>query len=193
MQPSGNSNLNESSKSGQTDRETNSNNATMPAINQALVQIRFLQITLRKALQASISYESTLNLSKEAKIELKWWSQNLSLRRGRPITIRPPDMIIQSDAATSGGWGVDTQGWRTGGQWKPEEKNLHINEQELLAADLAIRTFTKWREVKSIHLQVDNTAAVSYILKQGGTKSNPSFCEQREYGSTSTQRKFKFR
>ena len=49
--------------------------------------------------------------------------------------------------------------------------NLHINEQELIAANLAIRTFTKWKETRSIHLQIDNTAALSYIIRQGGTKS----------------------
>ena len=60
---------------------------------------------------------------------------------------------------------------KTGGKWKKEEMNLHINEQELIAANLAIRTFTKWKETRSIHLQIDNTAALSYIVRQGAQKA----------------------
>ena len=48
---------------------------------------------------------------------------------------------------------------------------MHINEQELLAAILAVKTFSKWKRTKSILLQIDSQVALSYIVKQGGTKS----------------------
>ena len=41
----------------------------------------------------------------------------------------------------------------------------------MLAALLALKTFTKWKPVKSVLLQIDSQVALSYIAKQGGTKS----------------------
>jgi len=89
--------------------------ATRLAISPALVQLRKLQICLRQSLQNQSlqklpSYGTKLHLSQGAKQKLKWWSRNLSLRQGRPLTILPPDMTIQSDAASSGGWGGTAKG-----------------------------------------------------------------------------------
>ena len=47
----------------------------------------------------------------------------------------------------------------------------HINILELLAVKLAIQTFTKYRDVKAIHLQVDNIVALTYLMKMGGTQN----------------------
>ena len=79
-------------------------------------------------------------------------------------------MIIFSDAAKTGGWGAACGGKTTGGVWSAEEDGLDINMQELLAAELAILTFTKERKPKSIHLRIDNTTALSYLVKMGGTR-----------------------
>ena len=46
-----------------------------------------------------------------------------------------------------------------------------INILELLAVKLAIQTFTKYRDVKAIHLQVDNIVALTYLMKMGGTQN----------------------
>jgi hypothetical protein len=145
--------------------------ATMPAVTHAMIQVRHLQMCLRTSLQANPSYHTVLSLSDEARMELKWWEVNLSLLQGKPLSITPPNMIIQSDAATSGGWGARCQSWETGGQWTKEESLLHINVQEMLAATLAVKTFTKWSPTDSILLQIDSQVALSYIVKQGGTKN----------------------
>ena len=42
---------------------------------------------------------------------------------------------------------------------------------ELLGAKYALRTFLRIKKVKSVHLLVDNTTALSYISNMGGTKS----------------------
>ncbi len=145
--------------------------ATMPAVSHAQIHVRFLQRVLRLSLQKNRSYETRVKLSQEALLELSWWRLSLSLRQGKPLVMSPPDMIIQSDAATSGGWGAHCQGWQTGGPWTKEEAALHINEQEMLAALIALKTFTKWKAGKSVLLQIDSKVALSYIVKQGGTKS----------------------
>ena len=61
-------------------------------------------------------------------------------------------------------------GISTEGMWSAQEMKYHINIIELLAVKPAIKTFTKYRDVKAIHLQVDNIAASTYLLKIGGTQ-----------------------
>ena len=41
----------------------------------------------------------------------------------------------------------------------------------ILAVKLAIQTFTKYKDVKAIHLQVDNIVALKYLIKIGGTQN----------------------
>ena len=69
------------------------------------------------------------------------------------------------------GVGGSLSGYVDRGAWTRREKKLHINALEMIAAELAIKTFTKGKEVKSIHLRVDNTTALHYIANKGGTKS----------------------
>ena len=81
-----------------------------------------------------------------------------------------PDLTIFSDVAKTRGWGAACQGKSTGGVWFKEKSNLDINMQKLLAADLAILKFTKDINPGSNHLRIDNTTALSYLTKMGGTK-----------------------
>ena len=50
-----------------------------------------------------------------------------------------------------------------------EEQKAHINILELKAVHLAILTFTKFQIVQTIHVQMDNKIALSYLVKMGGT------------------------
>jgi hypothetical protein len=56
----------------------------------------------------------------------------------------------------------------TQGQWSVEESNLHINVLEMTAAFFAVKSFTKTRVVKHVHLRVDNKATMAQINKIGG-------------------------
>ena len=47
----------------------------------------------------------------------------------------------------------------------------HNNILELLAAKLAIQTFTKYRDVIAIHLLVDNIVTLTYLVKMGETQN----------------------
>ena len=58
----------------------------------------------------------------------------------------------------------------TGGPWSQTKSHLHINCLELLAATLAIKSFVKKRDLH-VHLKMDNTTALTYINKFGGTVS----------------------
>ena len=65
---------------------------------------------------------------------------------GAPISMTPPNLVIESDASHLG-WGTSVKGQelRTGGQWSQSEQEIHINYPELLAAFLAIVAFAKQR------------------------------------------------
>ena len=149
--------------------------ATAPAFTYAPLQIRYLQQDLIQGVQSSGSYESMITLSKEARMELEWWIDNITLLNGNPIRLNPPDLVMSTDAAKgkSGGWGAECQGLPTRGTWKEDERHLSINMLELLAAKYGLKSFLKNTEDKSIHLKIDNTTALSYLAKMGGTHSIP--------------------
>ena len=71
----------------------------------------------------------------------------------------------------SSGMGSHLQRNINQGPRSPQEQTLHINCLELLAATLAVQTFAKDRSGISIPLRIDNTTAVAYINRKGGTVS----------------------
>ena len=76
-----------------------------------------------------------------------------------------------TDRCLSKGLGATYNGISIGGMWSAQEMKYHINILESLAVKLAIQTFTKYRDTKAIHLQVDNIVALTYLLKMGGTQT----------------------
>ena len=68
---------------------------------------------------------------------------------------------LQSNMSRSTTWGV----------WSKQERSLHINVLELLAVKLAALSFTKNREVKAIHFQIDNATALRYFRKMRSVMS----------------------
>eukprot|EP00794_Sanderia_malayensis_P012626 gene12626-13916_t len=97
------------------------------------------------------SYEAQITLSREAQLELKWWKENLTLHneQEKPLKIQPPELTISSDAAgATGGWGAAAQGVTMGGAWTPQERKLHINVLEMMAAKLAKKNLYKGEKAK---------------------------------------------
>ena len=146
-------------------------NAATKAIAIAPLFYRQLQAELQSALfKSGQDYNTLLNLSTGAKEELQWWHTHFTQWNGRSLIARKPNVSLETDASRTG-WGAVCQGVRTGGPWAEEEKRLHINCLELMAAFLAFKCY--FRERRSIHvlLKMDNTSAVAYINKMGGTVS----------------------
>ena len=80
--------------------------ATLPAISQAPIQLRYLQQDLINAQREGLSFRAKITLSPQGRSELKWWIHNLHLVRGTPIRLKPPDMTILTDASSTIGWGL---------------------------------------------------------------------------------------
>ena len=92
--------------------------------------------------------------------ELEWEEPNL-----------PANHNDNNFRCFSPGMGAVCNGERTRGSWSHQEQSLHINCLELLAATLEIQSFAKERSGISVVLKIDNTTAVAYINRRGGTIS----------------------
>ena len=146
-------------------------NAAASVIPIAPLFCRNLQMNLTEALNASDqSYETQVRLSPESREELQWWNTQMRKWNGKTLLRREIDLVIDSDASLTG-WGAACRDQRTGGPWSAQEKGLHINCLELLAATLAVQTFTKGQTGLSVLLRIDNTTAIAYINNLGGTVS----------------------
>ena len=144
--------------------------STIQAVEPAKIQLRFLQQQQIVCLRKKMNYQSVITLNTKSRTELTWWIENLRFCNGRTFSQLNPQVIIQTDASLTG-WGAVCNGVQTSGQWSEEERSLHINVLELLAIKLALFSFTKGKRVKATHFQIDNKAALSYLLKMGGTKN----------------------
>ena len=69
------------------------------------------------------------------------------------------------------GWGGTDQVTEIGGRWNFKENKCHINSLELQAAFFYLKAFCKNKTRLHILLKQDNTTAVAYINKIGGTIS----------------------
>jgi hypothetical protein len=114
-----------------------------------------------------------VTLSQESMTELIWWpSPHLHTFNGQPLRSVPFDLTISTDASLLG-WGATWNGVTTGGRWLPQEGKSHINWLELKAAYLGLQAlFNSQTSIPNhIILQMDNSTAVAYVNKRGGTRS----------------------
>ena len=144
--------------------------SAIETVEPAKIQLTFLQQQQIVCLRKKMSYQSVPTLNTKSITELTWWIENLRFCNGRTFSQLNQRLIIQIDASLPG-WGAICDGVQTSGKWSEEERTLHINVLQLLAIKLSLFSFTKGKRVKAIHFQIDNKAALSYLLKMGGTKN----------------------
>ena len=144
--------------------------STAQAVLPSQLQVRYLQQQLISVLGKVRSYQHKITLDLDSLKEIRWWISNLRLTNGRSILAPHSRTVIQTDASKKG-WGAHCLGKSVGGQWSQKESQLHINLLELKAVHLALLTFSKAQNLKSVHIQMDNMTALSYLVKMGGTHS----------------------
>jgi hypothetical protein len=142
----------------------------MPVTMLAVLHYRELQELNIRQLKAAQSFETMVLLNDKVKAELQWWIAMLNRWNGRPILPLTPDLVIETDASVLG-WGAATKQMSTGGLWSEQERAHHINLLELAGGALATKTFTKGRKNIHVLLKMDNTTAIAYINRMGGTRS----------------------
>ncbi len=141
----------------------------------AIPSVPFAQGHFRKLQNFYLSHahrdlNKMVSLTEPAKADLVWWATHLKLCNGKSFFPENPDLIIFSDASLTG-WGAVCDGSRSRGPWTTADAERHINELELLAAYFSLQAFANSSKNISIQLFLDNSAAVAYINKCGGTHS----------------------
>ena len=102
--------------------------------------------------------------------DLRWWSEESHLSVGLPRDLPQPDLTLYTDASDSG-WGAFLQDDHLSGLWPQSCLTFSINHRELLALYYGVQGFLPVLCGRSVSLFADNTTALSYFRKQGGTHS----------------------
>ena len=110
-------------------------------------------------------------LSRLSRMDLAWWMDRSVYVPGRNMFEAEPALTICADASLTG-WGAVCGETSTGMTWTSEESSLHINVLELQAAFNALQSFAGFESNCTIRLRLDNSTAVSYINRVGGTRSH---------------------
>ena len=107
-------------------------------------------------------YKGLINLTENCISELQWWQKkcfNLVNDIYHPLPTIYSDEWPNDRGATCGKQS-------TGGNWTKEESYWHINTLEMAAAFFAIKIYVAALSETSVHLRVDNSAALARNSRQ---------------------------
>ena len=102
--------------------------------------------------------------------DLQWWLDLPRLSHGVCLAQVSPDLDFWSDASDVG-WGAHLGSLTTSGLWHAEQVALSINARELLAIREGLLHFRSSLVEKNVAVFCDSSTAVSYLRKEGGTRS----------------------
>ena len=161
----------------------------IPTVPYAQAHYRNMQrFYISEARRAGGNLDVVRQLPMAARLDLQWWVDNLLKVNGRLFFPKVADVEIYSDASLSG-WGASCNEVTTRGLWTSSDALRHINEFELLGAFFALQAFVGSSRDIAVRLFLDNTTAICYINKSGGTRSRrlsdlanrfSLFCEERK-------------
>ena len=134
-----------------------------------MLSYRAIQFLLLKKHKNQLPWSAQVQMCPQARANLLWWIREAAKYNGKPIRPSPPSLTITSDASLSG-WGAVCGQDSVGGLVAPDERGLHINVLELRAVFLGLRHFASRYRKRTILLHLDNTTAVAFINRQGGTR-----------------------
>ena len=102
----------------------------------------------------------------------RWWSDDSHLLVGLPLGDSLPDLSLFSDASDQG-WGAALGDLHLLGLWSsPLCSRFSINQSELLAILFAVQGFLPHLRGQTVAVYSDNSTALAYLRKQGGTRSS---------------------
>ena len=140
----------------------------------APIYYRKFQLCFVDALKVCSSWEEIWHLDDDSLSDLSWWaSSSFSMLTPVSFKSRKFDSILFTDSSMVG-WGATlSSGEMASGNWSKEDSRHHINYLELKAVYLAIKEFLPILLNKHISIRCDNTTAIFYLNKMGGTHSRP--------------------
>ena len=150
------------------------------AVRYAQLHTRYLEIYKTQHLNKVKSYDHTIYLSKKIHSELTWWHDNIHDYNGTSISeilgLDSWQFEIYTDASNVGWGATQFQAGKciskTNGRWLTKEKQRHINFLELQAILFALFAFREFITNCYVWAHCDNTTAMSYINKFGGSQNS---------------------
>ena len=133
------------------------------------LRMRSLQLCLHRSWNRQ-DLEAPVLVSMECLHDLRWWLHLPRLSLGVSLRQVPPDLHFWSDASDVG-WGAHLDCQVASGLWDTQQATLSINARELLAVQLGLFQFRSALQGRTVAVFCDNTTAVAYLHKEGGTRS----------------------
>ena len=131
--------------------------------------MRSLQICLHRSWDR-LDLDAPVSASAECLRDLQWWLHLPRLSLGVSLCQVSPDLHFWSDASDVG-WGAHLDRQVASGLWDLHQAALSINARELLAVKLGLHQFQSSLQGRTVAVFCDNTTAVAYLRKEGGTRS----------------------
>ena len=128
------------------------------------LRMRSLQLCLHRSWDR-LDLQAPVPVSLVCLQDLQWWLHLPRLSSGVS-----PDLHFWSDASDVG-WGAHLERQVASGLWDSGQAALSINARELLAVHLGLRQFQSSLRGMTVAVFCDNTTAVAYLRKEGGTRS----------------------
>ena len=139
------------------------------SVKYGWVYVKNLERAKNMALQSNnFNYKATMEVPAYLAEDWKWWSRNIQ-SASMSFAQEEYRITIFTDASKTG-WGATNSNERVHGAWNKTEKTYHINYLELLAVKLALESLAGESQNCKILLRVDNTTAIAYVNKMGGTQ-----------------------
>ena len=133
------------------------------------LRMRSLQLCLHRSWDRQ-DMDAPLLPSRECLRDLQWWLHLPRLSLGVSLHQVSPDLHFWSDASDVG-WGAHLDSQVASGLWDNRQAALSINARELLAVQLGLFQFQSALQGRTVAVFCDNTTAVAYLRKEGGTRS----------------------
>ena len=136
------------------------------------IHMRALQLDLHRSWRHPDNQLRTkVFLSSQSRKDLLWWTDPWNMGQGTPFGVFKPERHLFTDASLQG-WGAHLLSGETWGeQWTTPMKRQSINVLELQAIYLGLQHFQHNLRDQSVQIASDNTVAVYYLNKQGGTRN----------------------
>ena len=131
--------------------------------------MRSLQICLHCSWDRQ-DLEAPVSASVECLLDLQWWLHLPRLSLGVSLYQVSPDLHFWSDTSDVG-WGDHLDRQIASGLWDSQQAALSINARELLAVKLGLHQFQSSLQGRTVAVFCENTTAVAYLRKEGGTRS----------------------
>ena len=145
-----------------------------PFITNGRLHLRFLQLWFKEQwTQHHQSWDTPIHLDSNFLSYLRWFLHP-SVMTGVPLRLPDPSLFFFTDASLKG-WGASWKNQQISGIWSQPESQRLINWLELEAIRLALLQWGPQWKNQTVRVYCDNSTAVAYIRKQGGTHSQALF------------------